>query len=316
MALKLVTPPAVEPVSLLELKKHLRIDSGDLEENLSSEQSIAAGSHAIAADYSLEGAGVDVLGSSVLVLLVAGACGSGGSVDIKLQESADDISYIDVSGGAFDPVTEANDNAVYEFAYAGDKQYLRAVGTVAGAACAFGVVVLRSSPVSMEDDLLTGFIKAAREYCEGYQNRAFITQTWELLLDAFPDSPFQIPLPPLQSDESNQIESIKYYDTAGTETEFAKANYEVDTESYKGRVALAYGKSWPSVTLRPMNGVVVQFKAGYGDAAADVPELVQLAIKVLAGHMYENREATDTKEHLEVPFAVHSLLGLKRIVPI
>jgi len=311
MALKLITPPAAEPISLLELKQHLRIDSGDLEENISSEQSILAGSHAIAADYSLVGDGVDVLGYSVLMMLVAGACGSGGSVDIKLQDSADDITYADVSGGAFDQVTEANDNAVYELAYAGGKKYVRAVATVAGAACAFGVVVLRSSPVSMEDDLLTGFIKAAREYSESYQNRAFITQTWELLLDEFPDSPFQLPLPPLQS-----VESIKYYDKEGNESSIDTADYEVDTESYKGRVALAYGKSWPSVTLRPMNGVVMQFKAGYGDAAANVPELVRLAIKVLAGHMYENREATDTKEHPEVPFAVHSLLGLKRIVPI
>jgi len=32
--------------------------------------------------------------------------------------------------------------------------------------------------------------------------------------------------------------------------------------------------------------------------------------------MYENREATDVKAHLEVPFAVHSLLGLKRILPL
>lgn len=315
MALKLVTPPTVEPVSLLEMKQHLRIDSGDLEENISSEQTIAAGSHAIAADYSLVGAGVDVLGSAVLMLLVTGACGAGGSVDVKLQESADDIIYTDVSGGAFGQVTEANDNTVYELAYTGSKQYIRTVGTVAGAACEFAVLVLRSSPVSMEDDLLTGFITAAREYCEGYQNRAYITQTRELMLDAFPDSVIQIPLPPLQWTIVADM-SITYYDTALAPHIVATADYQVDVDSYKGRVCPVYGKSWPTTTLRPMNGVIVQFKAGYGPLTTDVPERVRLAIKVLVGHMYENREATDIKAHLEVPFAVHSLLGLDRIVPL
>ena len=49
-----------------------------------------------------------------------------------------------------------------------------------------------------EDDLITTFIEAAREYCEEYQNRAYITQTWDLSLDEFPDSPYSLPKPPLQ----------------------------------------------------------------------------------------------------------------------
>jgi uncharacterized phiE125 gp8 family phage protein len=160
-----------------------------------------------------------------------------------------------------------------------------------------------------EDALITTFIEAAREYCEEYQNRAYITQTWDLSLDEFPDSPYSLPKPPLQS-----ISSIKYYDQDGTEDEFNASNYLVDTASVKGRVSLAYGKSWPSVGLQPMNGVIIQFIAGYGDAGSDVPERIRNAIKVLVGQIYENREATDIKEHLEVPFAVHALLGLDRII--
>lgn len=311
MARKLVTPPAVEPVTLLEVKEHLRIDSGTMADNLTVAHSIMAGDHVIAADYSLVGDSVDVLSSDVLVILGAGTFGAGGSVDVKLQHSEDEVAWSDVTGGAFAQVTEANDEATYELAYSGGKQYLRAAATVAGATCDFGVYVIKRAPAAIEDSLISGFIKAAREYCEDYQNRAYITQTWELLLDEFPDSPFQLPLPPLQS-----VESIKYYDTAGTEYEFAADNYQVDVDSYKGRVALAYGKSWPTVTLRPMNGVVVQFKTGYGDAPGAVPEKVRLAIKILAAHFYENREASDVKQHVEVPFAVHALLGLKRILPL
>jgi len=34
-----------------------------------------------------------------------------------------------------------------------------------------------------EDVLISSLIKAARQYCENYQRRAYITQTWELWLD-------------------------------------------------------------------------------------------------------------------------------------
>jgi len=183
-----------------------------------------------------------------------------------------------------------------------------------------------------EDALIETWIKAAREYCEGYQNRAYITQTWELALDRFPGEglrPYslsqilitdsvgtseriiRVPLPPLQS-----VTSIKYYDTEGTEKEFSSDDYEVDTYNQPGRISLGYGKSWPSETLRPVNGVIIEFKAGYGDTADTVPAKVKQAIKVLIGELYEHREVTDVKELKEVPFAVKALLGLERIVPI
>jgi uncharacterized phiE125 gp8 family phage protein len=165
---------------------------------------------------------------------------------------------------------------------------------------------------SDEDVEITGWIQAAREWCEGYQNRAFITQTWELALDSFPLGTYiKIPKPPLQS-----VTSVKYYDTDETENTFSADSYHVDTYSEPGRIVLKYGETWPSDTLRTANGVIIQFKVGYGDAAASVPEKVKQAIKVLVGHLYENREATDIKELKEVPFAVCSLLGLERIWPI
>ena len=161
----------------------------------------------------------------------------------------------------------------------------------------------------LEDALISALITAARQWAETYQGRAYITQTWNFLMDEFPQSPFSIPMPPLQS-----VESIKYYDTAVTEYTLPSSSYQVDADSTFGRVALAYGKTWPqTVTLRPMNAVIVQFKAGYGDAVGDVPERVRQAIKVLVADWYENREATDIKEHVEVAFAVKAILGPERM---
>lgn len=162
-----------------------------------------------------------------------------------------------------------------------------------------------------DDVLIESLITAAREWAEKYQNRAYLTQTWDLFFDDYPAEPFSLPKPPLQS-----VTHIKYYDTDETETEFSSDYYQVDTASFKGRIALDYGQEWPTTTLRSMNGFVVRFIAGYGDDASDVPEAVKTAIKMIVAELYENREVSDIRTHFEVPFAVKSLLGLERIWPL
>lgn len=163
-----------------------------------------------------------------------------------------------------------------------------------------------------DDTLITSLITSAREYCEDFLNRALITQTWDLTLDDWPDEDYiKVPLPPLQS-----VTSVTYYDTDNNATVMDAADYFVDDQSEPGRVHLAYGESWPSTTLRPANGVVVRFVAGYGNAA-NVPQKIKQAMLMLIGHWYENREASVTGTvSREVEFAVNSLLWLDRVVPV
>jgi uncharacterized phiE125 gp8 family phage protein len=165
-----------------------------------------------------------------------------------------------------------------------------------------------------ENAMILGLIMAAREYCETFQRRAFITQTWELWLDDWPESgQIMIPLPPLQG-----IDSVKYYDVDDNELEMAANNYFVDTKNEPGWIALAYGSAWPTITLRPANGVCITFTAGYdaegSDGAALVPESVRLAIKLLVGHWYENREASGNANLKDIPMGVASLLWGERIL--
>lgn len=157
-----------------------------------------------------------------------------------------------------------------------------------------------------KDALITNLIAAAREYCEAYQNRAYITQTIEMVLDGWPGFPLSIPRPPLAS-----VTSIKYYGTDNTEYTLDAAKYFVDTNSEPGRICLAHGVSLPTVTLREISSVKITYIAG----ASTVSKKVKQAINMLVAHWDANREATG-KMTDEIQFAVHSLLSLDRVWPV
>ena len=157
---------------------------------------------------------------------------------------------------------------------------------------------------AVEDDLIAQWIKAARITAEIIQHRALCTQTLELVLDCFPGNVFYIPRPPLQS-----IESIIYYDTADTAATFADTNYYVDAYGGPGRVSLNDGVLWPTTTLRPINGVIIQYKAGYG-VANTVPENVKQAIYLFCAYCNENRSG----EIPDMPGNIQALLRQDKIV--
>lgn len=143
---------------------------------------------------------------------------------------------------------------------------------------------------SADDARISAYIAAARQDCERWTGRAFVTQTWELVIDEFPEDEIQIPLPPLQS-----VVSVKYDDGNGTEQTIASTEYVVDDVSEPGWVVPAIG-GWPS-TFDGINAVRVQFVAGYApdtnspvDLAANVPPSIKQAILLLTGQYYDNRE--------------------------
>lgn len=176
---------------------------------------------------------------------------------------------------------------------------------------------LSETSTGAEDTLLLTFQTVARRYCERIQNRAYLHQTLRLTLDAFPRGDcIVLPRPPLVS-----ISSITYYGTGGTANAMTASAYYADTAGEPGRVCLAYGETWPHATLRPTNGVEVQYVAGYGSVQSVVPAEVRQAIKLIVGHMYEHREGSDVKSMTpswikESFMGVDSLLSIDRVWPI
>lgn len=168
--------------------------------------------------------------------------------------------------------------------------------------------------LTSDDFLIEAFTKAARRFVESKAGRSLITQTLELTLDTWPATAvIRVPGPPLQT-----VTSVKYYGTDDGELTLSSGLYFVDSASSPGRIVLNHGEGWPATTLRPANAVIVRFVAGYGDDEKDVPDHLTHAIRLLAGHWYENREAVATTGAVpkEIPFGVDALIWPDRVVPV
>lgn len=301
---RVVTPVAVEPISRAYVKLHAKLSSDSYSGDTLTRQSLAPAARGVIAAFGLIGSSADVLDTIALVNLNAGACGTGGSVTAKIQESDDNTTWQDFTGGAFTVVTEANDNAVQEIEYTGSKRYLRVVATVAAATCVFSADVVSKTGDTTEDSVLDVMISAARGYCEGITRRAFAPQTLEVYLNYFPGrSHIELPRPPLTS-----VTSIIYKDSLSAEnTMVASTQYLVDTDSDIGRIVLPYGVSWPSFTAYPINPIRIRYIAGYTTLPAELKQ----AMVLLVAHWYNSREAVGTVSG-EIEFAVTALLSQYR----
>ena len=174
-----------------------------------------------------------------------------------------------------------------------------------------------------DDTYLGTLIDSAQNLVETYTNRAITTQTLSLYLDRLPfysDLKLQegiftapdleynsnyivLPKPPVAS-----VTAVYYYDDSDTQNTFSTAKYYVDTISDQARIVLRTGESWPTVTeTRNANAYQVLYVAGYG-GANDVPPPIVHAIKLLAGHLYENREAVTSLSVNSIPYTIGALL--------
>lgn len=156
---------------------------------------------------------------------------------------------------------------------------------------------------SNEDTLITSLIKVAREYCESYENRAYVIQTVTANYSSFGEKMFLPVNPVYNAGDSASITSISYIDTSGNTQFLDSSYYELDSYSCPAYVYPAYGMSYPSVRSVP-NAVTVEYDAGY----VTVPERIKHAIKLILSHLYEHREENSEQVLTEIPFSAKCLL--------
>jgi uncharacterized phiE125 gp8 family phage protein len=264
---KLITGPTIEPVSLTEIKSHIRLISSPSQDR-TPVPCVVPGSYSVG---EVTGEWIDVSGFNSYIEVQSIKNEETATLDLVIQESNNPSDATETQDYyTFAQITTENDGKFYIKDYDGGKSHIRVVGTVAEAAASFGVNVIKDSPVCSEDDWLDETREMVREEAETYQGRAFLTQTWQLIFDGWPRDEYghyknfiELEKAPVQS-----VVSVKYCDTAGTEHTLDSSKYYLDLDRFYPRIVLNYGESWPSVTLRESGGIVIEFVAGYETADA------------------------------------------------
>jgi uncharacterized phiE125 gp8 family phage protein len=151
-----------------------------------------------------------------------------------------------------------------------------------------------------DDDLIEGYLSAAREYCEHYTQRSIGVQTLELALDEFPDGPIELPL------GAASITSVRYADDAMALQTVDPSNYTLDDYSHQSwAVAIDV---WPDAGDYA-NSVKVRYVT-----PTEISGAIKSAMLLLIGHWYENRESVNIGNITSLlPLSVKSLLDIARV---
>ena len=139
-----------------------------------------------------------------------------------------------------------------------------------------------------EDELVGGLIRAAREEVEAACGLALIDQSWRLCLDRLPRSGRVL----LRRHPVREVLSVTVYGRDGEASLVDPASYQLDAA---GRPARLHFHQPPAPGVA-MNGIEIDFTAGFGEAATDVPDLIKRAILVLVAHWYEFRAGFGASE--------------------
>ena len=156
---------------------------------------------------------------------------------------------------------------------------------------------------SAEDILIASLIVTSRLHVEAALGLALITQGWRLTLDRWPPGrePVRFPLRPIAA-----VTSVTLYDANGDATLITSDRYLLDGQALSPRLIPNGGWTAPG---RAHAGIEIEFEAGIGATAADVPAPIRHAILLLVAHWYEHRDPLEIGQAAAmIPAAVSDLL--------
>jgi len=149
-----------------------------------------------------------------------------------------------------------------------------------------------------EDTLIDSLTVAARSFLEGWSGRSFVEQTREASMSTAPTGELiWLPCPKIRT-----VESVKYLDSDLAEQTLAASSYNTVLGDSGG----IYFRDLPTIGEHP-EAIVVEYKAGYGTLAADVPTEIQHAIKLLLADFYERRQPTE-----EIPEWIFGVMAMHK----
>lgn len=285
MPLSLISAPAVEPLTIAEAKRQVRLDDTDgepappaptlalaspaapgLVDNGAHRLGVTFGTADGETEIGALSAPVTVTDKAVNGQLAASAIAIGGAAVTYRR-----LWLTPVAGGAAKLAATLSNNTA-------------TTATLNLADASLGAEAPTTN--TTQDPRLTGLIVAVRDRAELGTNRALITQTWDYVLDGFPaDGYIEIPRPPLVS-----VTYVKYVDMAGVlQTMTVNTDYVVQAPAgprcLRGRIALPFASVWP-VPLPQMGSVTIRFVCGYGASGSFVPAMLRQAMLLDLGTLH------------------------------
>jgi uncharacterized phiE125 gp8 family phage protein len=88
------------------------------------------------------------------------------------------------------------------------------------------------------------------------------------------------------------VEAVKVIDQDGDEDIIPATDYRIDTINQPGRIN--FKRSFPNIGRNEF--LVIEYTAGYGDKAQDVPFGIRQAILMTAAYLYEHRGDCESGE--------------------
>ncbi len=162
--------------------------------------------------------------------------------------------------------------------------------------------------VNDEDDLISALITSARLIVESTARRMLLTQTWRLVMDAWPEGGVvKIPFSPFQA-----LNAVRVYDINNVAQLVAPASYVLTPSPYGARLVFI---GMAPVPGRPFAGIEIDIVLGFGDAAGTVAAPLRRAILILVARWYENRGDGEGEAAFKaLPGAVDALIAPYRRV--
>lgn len=154
-----------------------------------------------------------------------------------------------------------------------------------------------------EDEYILSLIIGALNFVETQTGRQLITASFRYTTDVAPaDAVINLPRVPLAS-----VESVTYVNCDGTEEVISESDYRVAKGDHP-KVTIPSRRYCRAEYFKRDDQYRIEFTAGYG-FAEDVPESLKIAMRLLIGEFYSNREASTPANVRELPIGVDRILA-------
>lgn len=155
-----------------------------------------------------------------------------------------------------------------------------------------------------DDDTITANIAAASDWVERETNHAFVASNHVRILDGWRTQVALWPVPLVE------VTSVTYVDQDGVTQTVDPASYAITTTTRPGVLRFKATFDRPGLGDVP-DPIHIAYRTGY-DTYTDAPQTLLAAVRILASHLYENREAAAPVTLHDVPMGVKRLIEIHR----